>query len=141
MDLTSLETRQLTDFGVDAAGPMFSPDDALIAFYADVDGDDDVFAVYLDTDTIVPVTDNDKEDRSPTFQCDDPARVIYHSDLASDDEHPSQFELFAARIPVVGTTPAQPTRLTFDTEGIDIFAESDAHEERGSKEGRLPLHP
>ncbi len=142
MDLGTMEARQLTELGVDVSGPMFAPDDALIAFYADVDGDDDVFGVYLDTDTIVPVTENDDvEDRAPTFRCNEPRVVVYHSDQMSDDEHPSQFEIFEARIPVVGAPPAPPTRLTFDVDGIDLFAESDAHEERESKEGTVPVHP
>ncbi len=141
MDLNTMESHQVTDLGVDVAGLMFSPDDSMIAFDANVDGDFDVYSVYLSTDTIVPVTNNSAEDRAPTFRCDDPMQVIYHSDVAADSDNPGQRELFESRIPVEGGTANSPTRLTQDTNADDVYAEADAHEERGSKEGRKPAHP
>lgn len=141
LDLNTMESHQVTDLGVDVAGLMFSPDDSMIAFDANVDGDYDIYSVYLSTDTVVPVTNNSATDRAPTFRCDDPMQVIYHSDVAADTENPGQRELFESRVPVEGGTANSPTRLTQDTNADDVYAEADAHEERGSKEGRKPAHP
>jgi Tol biopolymer transport system component len=141
MDLGTMEARQFTDLGTDVASHMFSPDDALVAFDANVDGDYEVYAVYLSSGAIVPVTDNSAEDRAPTFRCDDPMQVIYHSDAAADTDNPGQRELFESRVPVEGGTVNPPTRLTMDVEADEVYAEADAHEERASKEGRKPAHP
>jgi Tol biopolymer transport system component len=141
MDLNTMEAHQVTDMGVDVHGAMFSPDDSMIAFDANLDGDFDVFSVYLNTDTVVPVTNNSVEDRAPTFRCDDPMMVIYHSNVAAETDNPSQRELFQSRVPVIGATANSPTRLTQDAQADDIYPEADAHEERESKEGRKPAHP
>jgi Tol biopolymer transport system component len=141
MNLNTMEAHQVTDMGVDVTGQMFSPDDSMIAFDANLDGDYDVFSVYLNTDNVVPVTNNSVEDRAPTFRCDDPMQVIYHSNVAAAADNPSQRELFQSRIPVIGATANPPTRLTQDAQADDIYPEADAHEERESKEGRKPAHP
>jgi Tol biopolymer transport system component len=141
MDLGTMEARQITDLGTDVADHMFSPDDSLIAFDANVDGDYDVYAAYLSSGAIVPVTNNSAEDLAPTFRCDDPMQVIYHSDAAADTDNPGQRELFESRVPVEGSTVNPPTRLTLDVKADEIYAEADAHEERASKEGRKPAHP
>jgi Tol biopolymer transport system component len=141
MDLNTMQAHQLTDMGVDVAGAMFSPDDSMIAFDANSDGDYDVYSVYLNNDTVVPVTNNSVEDRAPTFRCDDPMQVIYHSNVGADSNNPTVRDLFQSRIPVVGTAANPPTRLTQDAQSDDIYPEADAHEERESKEGRKPAHP
>jgi Tol biopolymer transport system component/uncharacterized protein YraI len=141
MDLTTMEAHQLTDLGVDVFDQMFSPDDTMVAFDASVDGDYDIYAVYPDTGAIVPVTSNTALDRAPTFRCDDPKMVIYHSDAAAGADNPTQLALFETRIPVEGGTANPPTRLTQDSQADAVFPEADAHEERASKEGRTPSHP
>jgi Tol biopolymer transport system component len=141
MDLGTMEARQLTDTGVDVAGHMFSPDDSVIAFHANEDGDYEIYAAYVDSGSFVWVTNNTAEDRAPTFRCDNPMQVIYHTDAAADDEHPGQRDLFETRVPTEGGSANPPARLTQDAEADDIYAEADAHEERESKEGRKPVHP
>jgi Tol biopolymer transport system component len=141
MDLNTMQAHQVTDMGVDVAGAMFSPDDAMIAFDANVDGDYDIFSVYLNSATVVPVTNNSALDRAPTFRCDDPMQVIYHSNVGADSNNPDMRDLFESRIPVVGAAANPPTRLTQDMQSEDIYPEADAHEERESKEGRKPAHP
>jgi Tol biopolymer transport system component len=140
MDFATGATTQLTDLGVDAAGLMFSPDDSMVAFYASEEDDQEVYVVNLATGAVKWVTSNNAEDRAPTFRCDDPMMVIYHSDSLLNPELAGLRGVFESRVPA-DNSPVNPAQqLTQDLTADDIYPLSDA-EERETKEGRKPPHP
>lgn len=137
MDMVTQEARRLVDLGTDVAGHTFAPDGASLAFFANADGDADVFLTDVATGQITPLTTNSFEDRAPSFTCDGTA-VVFHSDAAADEANPGQRDLFSVRL----STPIGPAvRLTQDAQADDLYPIADPHEEINSKEGRMPPHP
>ncbi len=137
MDLTTGQARQLTDAGVDVGGHLFSPDDSLIAYHANVDGDFDVFVVEVESGAIKNITANDGiEDRAPGFWCGS-TTVIYHSDGGESADNPGQRDVFQVEpLPIDG--PANiPLRLT-DGAAEDVYPLGDPRQEVNSREGRVP---
>ncbi len=139
MDLSTLEATKLASMGADIAGHTFSPDGSIVAFQANSDGDFDVYAVDVATDLIKDVTNNNFEDRAPSFLCDG-SMLVYHSDAAADAEHPGQRELFEVNpLPLDGPSNT-PERMTEQVNADDIYPVADPHDEINSKEGRTPAH-
>lgn len=140
MDLGTLQARLLAALGADVAGHTFSPDGSLVAFHADSDEDYDVYVVDTTSGVVKDVTNNNFEDRAPSFRCDG-VIVVYHSDAAADEQNPGQRELFEVNpLPLDG--PANtPQRLTEQVTADDIYPVADPHDEINSKEGRSPAHP
>jgi Tol biopolymer transport system component len=140
MDLATRDARQLTHLGANVSGQVFSPDGSFLTFSANADGDYDIFAADLGNDMVKPLTVNNAEDRAPSFLCDN-SRVVYHSDVAADEQNPGLRQIFELNpLPLNGPANA-PTRLTEDETADDIYPVSDPHKEIGSKEGRVPAHP
>ncbi len=137
MDMGTLQARRLVDLGVDVAGHTFAPDGASLAFFANVDGDADVFLADVATGQVTPLTANTFEDRAPGFTCDGTA-VVFHSDAAASEDNPGQRDLFSVRL---GAVPGPAVRLTQDVQSDDLYPIADPHEEINSKEGRMPPHP
>ncbi len=137
MDMGTLQARRLVDLGTDVAGQTFAPDGASVAFFANVDGDSDVFTVEVATGLVTLLTTNSFEDRAPSFTCDGTA-VVFHSDAAASEDSPGQRDLFSVRL----SRPVGPAvRLTQDARADDLYPIADPHEEINSKEGRMPPHP
>ncbi|MCD4685998.1 MAG: SH3 domain-containing protein, partial [Anaerolineae bacterium] len=93
MDVATLAGQKLAEVGTDIAGHVFSPAGDYVAFDADVDGDYDIYAVEVATGNLKAATNNDADDRAPTFMCDS-TQIFYHSNIAETDETQGANEIF-----------------------------------------------
>lgn len=145
-DLTTGEEEQLSDLNASVAGPAFAPDGSYIAFHSNVDGDFDVFALSLTENDdagdplIKNLTDNQDDnqndgfdDRSPTFRCDSPGVVVFHSDRIENQD-----DIFQVSVLPLSSGVSEPTRLTHTDEDFEIYPLGDPREESTSRNGRLP---
>jgi Tol biopolymer transport system component/protocatechuate 3,4-dioxygenase beta subunit len=124
----------ISDLEGDATNQSWSPDDSLIAYQSDLDGDLDIYVYSMESGQTRRLTDNDIPDYAPTWQCST-MQVIFTSDVTGN---PEIFSVDALPI----TAPAMQVdgdaeRLTFN-EADDIYPEGAPVEENASREGQLP---
>jgi TolB protein len=137
MDTDTLSARKLAEVGTDIAGQAFSPDGNYVAFDADVDGDYDLFAVDVANGQIKAVTNNDADDRAPSFMCGTD-QVYYHSDIAATDENLGSNEIFLTDLMPFDGPANFSEQQTNSPESNDIIPLSDPNEEINSKLGNTP---
>src|SRR5690606_13516314 len=130
--------RPISDLDGDATNHTSSPDDGLIAYRSDLDGDLDIYVNDVRADETRKLTDNDIPDYAPTWQCNT-TRVVFTSDIAGN---PDIYD--AEALPI--TAPAievddEAVQLTF-VDADDIHPEGAPQEDNASRDGRLPnLNP
>lgn len=120
---------------------VWAPSGNFIAFDSNVDGDYDVFVVETEledgatTYDIKNVTQNNDQDRAPTFLCNSDI-VIFQSDSMDEARNYDLFDVDAGVIEPDAELNA-PNQLT-DLEQNEIYAVNTITDEDGSREGRLP---
>lgn len=117
-----------------ASNHTWSPDDSVIAYQSDLEGDLDIYAFEVETEKTRLVTDNDIMDYAPTWLCDAPI-IVFTSDVVGN--------------PDIFNTPALPieadailvdleaNQMTFALED-DVYPENAPSEENASREGNVP---
>jgi Tol biopolymer transport system component/protocatechuate 3,4-dioxygenase beta subunit len=124
----------ISDLAGDATDHSWSPDDSLIAYQSDLDGDLDIYVYDVGSGQTRKLTDNDIPDYAPTWQCST-TRVVFTSDIAGN---PDIYD--AEALPI--SAPAievdeEAVQFTF-AEADDIYPEGAPLEENASREGQLP---
>ena len=69
--------------GAEADNQVWSPDNTLIAYQSNLDGDNDIYVYELATGKMRLVTNNTIEDYAPTWFCNSPI-IIFTSDVTGD---------------------------------------------------------
>jgi len=114
--------------------PVFAPDDSILTFHANLEGNFDVFVVDVETGDLKTLTTSQADDYAPTFLCGSPI-VVYHSDAAAPEELPGLRQIFQVpALPLDQPAPA-PIQLTADPAADNIFPMGDPREEINSRKG------
>lgn len=131
-DGTGLE--RISDPNANAMNHTWAPDDSVIAYQSDLDGDLDIYAWEFDSRETRLVTDNDIPDYAPTWICHAPI-IVFTSDITEDPNiyNTPAFPIDADPIHV----DEEATQMTFDPAN-DVYPESSPSEENASQEGDVP---
>ena len=134
MDADGRNIMRISDAVGDATSQSWSPDDSLIAYQSNLDGDLDIYVYDTSTGKTRQMTDNNVPDYAPTWLCNT-TQLIFTSDVSGN---PDLFNAEALPIeaPAIKVETAA-TQLTFDP-ADDIYPENSPTEENASREGRLP---
>ncbi|MBK8034654.1 MAG: isopeptide-forming domain-containing fimbrial protein [Chloroflexi bacterium] len=117
-----------------AANPVWSPDDTLIAYQSDLDGDLDIYIYGVGVGQTRKLTENGIDDYAPTWLCDS-LRVMFTSD-APDNPDIFQAEALPLTAPAINVLE-EADQLTIDP-NQDIYPQGAPSEENASLEGTLP---
>ena len=134
MNADGSNVHAISDLEGDATDHSWSPDDTLIAYQSDLDGDLDIYVYEVGTGETRKLTDNDIPDYAPTWQCST-TRVVFTSDIAGN---PDIYD--AEALPITAPpieVDEEAIQLTFALED-DIYPEGAPLEENASREGQLP---
>jgi Tol biopolymer transport system component len=137
MNADGTDVQPISDPNGDASLHVFSPDDTLIAYQSDLDGDLDIYVHQFSSGQTRLVTDNDIPDYAPTWWCESNI-LIFTSDITGDS---NIFETPALPIeaePILVETEA--TQLT-DHPDSDQYPQSSPAEENASRQRSLPSRP
>ncbi|PJF43511.1 MAG: hypothetical protein CUN55_08725 [Phototrophicales bacterium] len=135
MNADGTNPEAITGVDEDATNHAWSPNDQLIAFQSNLDGDLDIYIYEVATGERRLLTDNDIPDYAPTWLCDS-THVLFTSDI---EGNPDIYE--APAVPI--TDPAlfveeDADQLTFELSN-DIYPEGTPAEENASREGQTVL--
>jgi Tol biopolymer transport system component len=111
-----------------------SPDDALVAYQSNLDGDNDIYVYEFETGLTRLVTDNTIEDYAPTWWCDSPM-LVFTSDVTID---PNLYDVAALPMsapPIL--VDEQANQLTF-VSARDQFPQSSPSDENASRQAEFP---
>ena len=132
MDADGGSITRITDPAFSSLYGVWSPDNTMIAFQSNAQGDEDVYVYDVATGTTRLITDNDIEDYAPTWICDSPI-LVYTSDVTGD---PNLFQSSGlATQPIDVLTEA--SQLTF-LDANDRYPVSAPPEDKASREDTLP---
>jgi len=117
---------QISDPLGNAVNHAWSPDDRLIAYQSDLDGDNDIYVYEVSTKITRQLTDNTIEDYAPTWYCNGPL-VVFTSDVTGDSN------LFAApALPIDAPSiqvETEAQQLTFDPASDQYPSDSPSEED------------
>jgi Tol biopolymer transport system component len=134
MNEDGTEVTSISDTEGHALNQSWSPDDSLIAYESDVDGDEDVYVYEVATGQTRHLTDNALEDYAPTWYCIAPV-LVFTSDVTGDSD------LFStSALPVNGPSidvEAEASQLT-TSEDSDEYPLDSPSEENASREESFP---
>ncbi|MCA0455419.1 MAG: isopeptide-forming domain-containing fimbrial protein [Chloroflexi bacterium] len=124
----------ISDRSSRAANAVWSPDDGLIAYQSDADGDLDIYVYGVGTGQTRKLTENEIDDYAPTWLCGG-TQVIFTSDEPGNPDifQANALPLTAPALVVVDDT----TQLTNDP-NRDLYPQGAPSEENASLEGTLP---
>ncbi|MBL8154854.1 MAG: PD40 domain-containing protein, partial [Anaerolineae bacterium] len=120
-----------------AANAVWSPDDRLIAYQSDLDGDLDIYIYEPATGQTRKLTDNSIADYAPTWRCGT-ERVLFTSEITGS---PEVFEAAARSLDAPGIDVLDEAAQLTNHPGQDIYPLGAPGEENASLEGRLPADP
>ncbi|MBL8119000.1 MAG: carboxypeptidase regulatory-like domain-containing protein, partial [Anaerolineae bacterium] len=126
--------RAISDVAGDATNHSWSPDDSLIAYQSDLDGDLDVYVYGMNNGRTRKLTDNTIPDYAPTWQCGT-LKVIFTSDV---NGNPDIYDADALPINAPSLVVETEARQLTTDEGNDIYPVGAPLEENASREGQLP---
>ncbi|WP_119070420.1 PD40 domain-containing protein [Aggregatilinea lenta] len=134
MDANGDDPHAISDPNGDATNQVWSPDDQLIAYQSNLDGDLDIYVYDVASGETREVTGNGIADYAPMWRCD-AQTLVFTSDLPGN---PDIYETDALPI------SADPVDLNVDGDQMtyeaadDIYPENMPPEENASREGHLP---
>jgi len=135
MDADGQNVEAITGPDEDATNAAWSPDNRLIAYQSDADGDLDIYIYEVATRTTRQLTDNSIPDYAPSWWCA-PDRVLFTSDIAGN---PDIYEADAAPMDVPALrVEDEADQLTFEN-SMDIYPQASPAEENASREGQTVL--
>lgn len=119
----------------DAINAALSPDNTLVAYQSDADGDTDIYVYEFSTGDIRKVTDNTLEDYAPMWRCD-ASVLVFTSEITGDSN------LFQADALPMDAEPIlveeDALQLTMDVAN-DRYSESALSNENASRQQNFPL--
>ena len=124
----------ISDPAGDATNAAWSPDDSLIAYQSDLDGDLDIYIYEVASRQTRLLTDNAIPDYAPTWKCDT-NQVIFTSDITGN---PDIFRAEARPISAPPILVEEDADQLTHTDSDDIYPQNSPAEENASREGRLP---
>ncbi len=134
MDTDGSNVMPITDPAGNARNHAWSPDDSMVAYQSNLDGDEDIYVYDVATQTTRLLTENTVDDYAPTWYCDAPT-VAFTSDVVGDAN------IFAAGVLPISAPPInilqQASQLTFDT-AADQYPVDSPSEENASRQDSLP---
>jgi tricorn protease-like protein len=134
MNIDGSEKTLISDKAGSASNHTWSPDDKLIAYQSNLDGDLDVYVYELETGKTRLVTDNSIADYAPTWLCD--ARtVVFTSDVLVDANIFNTPAVPMEAEPIL--VDKEASQMTFDPHQ-DVYPENTPSEENASQEGNVP---
>ena len=134
MDAAGDDVQRISDARGMASNHTWAPDDSVIAYQSDLDGDLDIYAYEIETEETRLVTDNDIPDYAPTWYCNAPL-VVFTSDVTGD---PNIFNTPALPIEAPSIlVDEEASQMTTDP-ADDIYPENTPSEENASREGNVP---
>jgi Tol biopolymer transport system component len=127
----------ITDPAANARNHAWSPDDELIAFDSNLDGDYDVYAYAFETELTRLITDNVIDDYAPTWYCDSTI-VVFTSNISEIPQNSNLFDTNALPIeaPAIDVE-TEANQLTFDEES-DQYPQNTPNEEMASRQETFP---
>ncbi len=128
------EVKRVSDVDGFAINHAWSPDDALIAYQSDLDGDNDIYVYKLASEQTRLVTDNEVEDYAPTWWCNAPV-VVFTSVVTGDANIFDTPALPIEADPII--VEEEANQLTFEV-STDQYPGNTPPEEDASREGALP---
>jgi Tol biopolymer transport system component len=136
MNADGSNVQPISDPAGDADNQVWSPDNKLIAYQSNLNGDNDIYVYELATGNTRLVTNNTIEDYAPTWFCNSPI-LIFTSDITGDANLFSTpaLPMDASAIQVA----KEASQLTTEPHS-DLFPESVPREENASREGSTPAH-
>jgi Tol biopolymer transport system component len=136
MNADGSNAQPISDPAGDSDNQVWSPDDTLIAYQSNLDGDNDIYVYDLATGVTRLVTNNTIADYAPTWFCNSPI-IIFTSDITGDANLFSTPALPMDAVAIQVQTDA--SQLTTEPHS-DLFPESVPPEENASREGSTPAH-
>jgi len=134
MDDNGENLTRISDPRGSATNHTWSPDDSVIAYQSDLDGDLDIYAYEVEDKETRLVTDNNIHDYAPTWFCDAPL-IVFTSDVVGD---PNIFNTPALPIEAPAIlVDREASQMTFDP-ADDVYPENNPAEENASREGSVP---
>jgi Tol biopolymer transport system component len=134
MNLDGSDKHIISNTAGSASNHTWSPDDSVIAYQSDLDGDLDIYAYEVETEKTRLVTDNEIMDYAPTWLCDAPI-IVFTSDVVGN---PNIFNTPALPIEADAIlVDAEANQMTFALED-DVYPENSPSEENASREGNVP---
>jgi TolB protein len=134
MDADGANVTRISDPAGNALNHSWAPDDQLIGYESNMDGDDDIYVYDLGTETTRKVTENETDEYAPTWVCGAPV-LVFTSNVTEDSNlfQASALPIEAASIDVMG----EAQQITFDPES-DQFPLDSPSEENASRSNSLP---
>jgi Tol biopolymer transport system component len=134
MNADGTDVRQISVPDGDATNAVFSPDDSVVAYQSDADGDLDIYVYEFSSEQTRLLTDNEIADYAPTWYCES-TTIIWTSDITED---PNVFSVNALPIdePAIDVL-AEAAQLTTDP-NADQYPENAPSEENASRQRSLP---
>jgi Tol biopolymer transport system component len=145
MDVDGSNVTQVSDPAGHASNHIWSPDDGLIAYQSDLDGDIDIYVYQFPTGDEEEgqtrlVTDNEIDDYAPTWFCES-TQIVFSSDVDNTDENPNNPNLFTTNALPIDADPIivdeEASRLTTEPD-VDYYPQNSPAEENASRQGSLP---
>ncbi|HML20569.1 MAG TPA: PKD domain-containing protein [Aggregatilinea sp.] len=134
MDADGRNPHPISDPNGDATNQVWSPDDQLIAYQSDLDGDLDIYVYDVASGETRKLTGNDIPDYAPMWRCD-AETLVFTSDL------PGNPDIYEADALPISAAPVDlnvdGAQMTYE-EADDIYPEITPSEENASREGHLP---
>jgi Tol biopolymer transport system component len=128
------QVTRISDPAGNALNQSWSPDDQLISYQSNMDGDDDIYVYDAQTGNTRKMTENTIDDYAPTWVCDAPM-IVFTSNITDD---PNLFEAPALPMEAPGIdVMRQAEQLTFVPEADQFPLDSPA-EENASRQDSLP---
>jgi Tol biopolymer transport system component/SH3-like domain-containing protein len=137
MNVDGTELQQISDPVGDARNAIWSPDDNLVTYDSDLDGDRDVYVYEFDSEVTRLVTDNDVPDYAPSWICDTPT-LLFTSDIDEREDGTPDPNIFSTPGLPIEDDPIivdeEATRLTTD-DSVDTFPLDSPSDEDASRKG------
>ena len=134
MDAAGTNLVPVSDLSGDATNHSWSPNDTLIAYQSDLDGDLDVYVYEVGSGITRQLTDNDIPDYAPSWQCSS-TRLLFTSDI---NGNPDIFDADALPISQPGIEVDEEAIQLTVVEHDDVYPLGAPLEENASREGQLP---
>ncbi|MCQ3930746.1 MAG: hypothetical protein DPW16_09810 [Chloroflexi bacterium] len=134
MNADGTDVQLISDVAGDATNPVFSPDDSVVAYQSDVDGDLDIYVYEFSSGITRLLTDNVIPDYAPTWYCES-TTIVWTSDITED---PNIFSTNALPIDAPAIkVEEEASQLTFDP-NADQYPQNAPSEENASRQRSLP---
>lgn len=134
MNIDGTDKQMISNPTGSASNHTWAPDDSLIAYQSDLDGDLDIYVYEFRTGETRLVTDNDIMDYAPTWLCDAPI-IVFTSDVMGD-ANIFNTPALPMQAPAI-LVDQQANRMTFSIFS-DVYPQNAPSEENASREGNVP---